>query len=260
MNLLGLAALVFSVVAFAATYKLLRHQSPRLRIFFLCAFGLLAIPAIWFAVYYLHILREHEWFYTLRSWPGSEFLVIFIGGAGGAAAALLPRLLLPLPLAVALLLATTPYTKPLVAPLPEPIFQERWHGDVCLQSTPSTCGPASVVTILRRLGVNTTERATARAAFSYAGGTEAWYLARYVRHCGLSPCFDFRGTFSPAVGLPAVVGVRLGGAGHFIAVLDLRDDRITIADPLRGEERLSLAEFQRRYVFTGFHMVIQRIR
>lgn len=258
MNFLGLAAVALSVVAFAATYKLLRHRSLRLRIFFLCGFGLLAVPAIWSAIYYLHILREHAWFYTLRSWPGSEFLAVFLGCAGGAAASLLPRLLLPFPLAVALLLAAAPYIKPLIAPLPDPIFRERWQGDVCLQSTPSTCGPASVTTILRRLGFNTSEHTTARAAFSYAAGTEAWYLARYVRRCGLSPRFDFRSTFSPEVGLPALVGVRFGEMGHFIAVLDLHDDQITIADPLRGEEHLSLAQFQRRYVFTGFHMVIQR--
>jgi hypothetical protein len=41
-------------------------------------------------------------------------------------------------------------------------------------------------------------------------------------------------------------------------VLDVHDDQITFADPLYGEERLSLAEFQRRYVFTGFHMVVRR--
>jgi hypothetical protein len=56
------------------------------------------------------------------------------------------------------------------------------------------------------------------------------------------------------------VGVRLGGVGHFIAVLDLHDDQITFADPLHGEEHLSLAEFQRRYEFTGFHMVIKRAK
>jgi len=151
-----------------------------------------------------------------------------------------------------------PYLKPLIGPLPDREFREHQRGGICLQSTPSTCGPASVTTILWRLGAQTSEQATARAAFSYAGGTEAWYLARYVRSKGFAPRFDFRRTFSPSVGLPAMVGVRLGSVGHFIAVLDISGDQVTFADPLSGQERIPLSEFQRRYQFTGFHMVISK--
>jgi len=258
MNLIGVAAVVLSVMVFAATYQFFRHRSVRVGICFLLGFALLSVPSVWFAVDYLHVLGEHAWFYTLRSWPGSEFLVVFLGCAGGVAASLLPRSLRCLPLSAVLVIAVAPYIKPLIGPISDSAFLDQWKGAVCLQSTPSTCGPASVTTILRHLGVDTTERATARAAYSYTGGTEAWYLARYVRSRGLSPRFDFRSTFSPAAGLPAVVGVRLGSVGHFIAVLDFHDDQITFADPLRGEERLSLAEFQRRYEFTGFHLVIRR--
>ncbi|HSI13374.1 MAG TPA: cysteine peptidase family C39 domain-containing protein [Chthoniobacter sp.] len=258
MNFIGVAATVLSVVTFAIAYQFFRHRSLAVRICFLCGFALLSVPSVWFAIYYLHILGEHEWFYNLRSWPGSEFLVLFLGGAGGVFATLMPRLPLGLPLSVVMALAVAPYIKPLIGPLPDNAFREQWRSDICIQSTPSTCGPASVTTILQRFGIRTTERGTARAAFSYGGGTEAWYLARYVRHCGLTPRFEFRSAFTPAVGLPALVGVRLGSIGHFIAVLDFQDDQVTFADPLYGEEHLSLAEFQRRYVFTGFHMVIQR--
>jgi hypothetical protein len=247
-----------SVVAFSATQSRLRPRPVSVRILWLVGFSLLSIPSLWFAIYYLHVLREYEWFYTLRSWRGSEFLVVFLGCAAGAAAALLPRVLLTLPLSALLALAMVPYIKPLIGPLPDDLFREQGQGHVCLQSTPSTCGPASVTTIIRHLGLPASERTTARAAFSYAGGTEAWYLARYVRARGLSPHFDFRRTFSPAAGLPALVGVRVDSLGHFIAVLELRDDQITFVDPLHGEERLSLTEFQRRYKFTGFHMVIKR--
>jgi hypothetical protein len=259
MNYIGVAAVVLSIICFAATNKLLGHRSISTRVYFLCCFALLAVPAVWYTIYYLHVLPEYEWFYTLRSWPGSEFLVVFLGCAGGVAASLIPRRLLGLPLFAVLVLAVPPYIKPLVASLPDDWFHERWEGEVCLQSTASTCGPASLTTILRHLGVSTTERQAARAAFSYEGGTEAWYLARYARSCGLSPRFVFHHSFSLEAGQPAVVGVRLGGAGHFIAVLDVHDGRITYADPCSGERCLSLAEFQRRYDFTGFHMVIKRV-
>jgi len=259
MNLVGIAAVVFSVVGFAIAHKLLRHRSFPVRIRFLCVFALLAVPSILFAVYYLHVLPEFEWFYTLRSWRGSEFLVVFLGCAGGAAASLIPRMLLSLPLFAVLAIAVAPYVKPLLVPLSDDEFHDKWQGNACLQSTASTCGPASVATILRHFGINTTEQATARAAFSYEGGTEAWYLARYARSCGLSAHFVFCPTFSPEAGQPALVGVRIGRAGHFIAVLEVHDDQVTVADPLSGEIQITLAKFENLYEFTGFHMVIQRI-
>ena len=58
MNLIGITAVVLSVVGFAVTHKLLRHCSISVRIRFLCAFALLAVPSILFAVYYLHVLPE----------------------------------------------------------------------------------------------------------------------------------------------------------------------------------------------------------
>jgi hypothetical protein len=258
MNLLGATAVACSVIAFALTYSRLRLRSLKVRLVFLFGFALLATPSVLFAIYYLHVLPERAWFYTLRSWSGTEFLVVFLGCAAAAAASLLPRLLLVVPLFAMVALAVVPYVKPLIGPLSDSEFYEHQRGDICLQSTPSTCGPASVTTILWRLGAQTSERATARAAFSYAGGTEAWYLARYVRSKGFTPRFDFRRTFSPSVGLPAVVGVRLGSVGHFIAVLDISGDQVTFADPLSGQERIPLSQFQRRYQFTGFHMVITK--
>jgi predicted double-glycine peptidase len=72
------------------------------------------------------------------------------------------------------------------------------------------------------------------------------------------PHFDFRRTFTPEVGFPALVGVRLIGFGHFIAVLDIRDDQVTFADPLYGSDSLPLAQFLSRYQFTGFHMVVSK--
>jgi hypothetical protein len=256
MNFLGFIAVALSIWGFALTSDRLRPCPVIVRLVCCGAFVLLSVPALLFAVYYLHILPERAWFYTLRSWRGSEFLVIFLGCATGAAASLLPRLLLGLPLFAFLALGVLPYIKPVIAPIPDKAFREHWEGAICLQSTLSTCGPASVCTVLRRLGASASEQAAARAAFSYEGGTEAWYLARYVRGKGFVPRFEFRDTFSPEVGLPAVVGVRVGGCGHFIAVLDLSGDQITFADPMIGEQRLSLSAFRRRYDFTGFHMTV----
>src|ERR1700683_4449502 len=98
MNLLGAAAVACSVFAFALTYNRLRLRSLKVRLVFLFGFALLATPSVLFAIYYLHVLPERAWFYTLRSWSGTEFLVVFLGCASAAAASLLPRLLLVVPL------------------------------------------------------------------------------------------------------------------------------------------------------------------
>jgi hypothetical protein len=258
INVIGLLGVALSIVAFQVTWLALRRRKLAARLAAALASAAMAIPALLFAAYYLHVLPEWEWFYTLRSWPGSELLAIFLGCAGGALAALLPRWLAVVPLFAAVALAVVPYVKPILGPLPDSIFSDNWRGDACLQSTASTCGPASVCTILRRLNVEVSERTAAHAAFSYTGGTEAWYLARYVRSHGFAARFRFGATFSPSFGLPAVVGVRLGGVGHFIAVLAVQGDEVTYADPLRGEEHTSLVQFQKRYVFTGFHMVVSK--
>lgn len=258
MNLVGIIAVALSLVAFGLTYRWLQTRSLKMRLAAASVFVVLAAPSFLFTFYYAHLLPERVWFYTLRSWPWSDFLVLFLGCAGGALASLLRPSLFNLPWLATVAFGIIPHLKPLVGPLPDAAFQELWKGDACLQSTPSTCGAASVTTILRHLGVESSERATARAAYSYSGGTEAWYLARYVRSRGLVPHFDFRRSFTPAVGFPALVGVRLVGFGHFIAVLDVRDDQVTFADPLHGAECIPLSQFLSRYQFTGFHMVVSK--
>jgi hypothetical protein len=258
MNLIGAIAVATSVAAFGFSHRQLCQKTLVTRSVFFGIFSILSIPALLSTFYYFHILPEMAWFYTLRSRTGSEFLVIFLGAAGGAAAALIPRWLMLLPLLGSLGLAIVPYLKPVMNPLDQGSFEEKWEGDACLQSTASTCGPASTASILKSLGFDASEREIARAAFTSGSGTEAWYLARYVRSRGLVARFEFEPTFSIPVGFPAMVGVRIGGYGHFIAVLDVSGNEVTYVDPLSGKTRLPVSEFLRRYEFTGFHMVVSK--
>ena len=256
MNHNGVIAVMLAALAFAAVRWLLRLRPVKTRVLAFCLAALAAVPALLTGLYYFHVLPQWAWFYELRSWPGTEFLVIFLGGAAGAATTLLPRRLLEWVAIATAIVAVVLYIKPVIGPLPDSTFKDSWQDGVCMQSTPSTCGPASVCTLLKQFGITTTERTVARAAYSYAGGTEAWYLARYIRRQGLVPHFDFRNTFTPEAGWPAMVGVRVEGFGHFIAVLDVTGGQVTYADPMEGRQRLPFAEFQKHYQFTGFQMVI----
>lgn len=132
---------------------------------------------------------------------------------------------------------------------------------MCIQSTLSSCGPASTATVLRALGVEAGEGELVREAHTYMGGTEAWYLARAVRSRGLVARFVMNGGgFNEAIRLPAIAGVTLNGRGHFIAVLSRNDDVFDVGDPMIGPEKRTRAELERRYGFTGFAIEVSQER
>lgn len=183
--------------------------------------------------------------------------MVFVGVASGLAATLLPRILLVLPLLAVVAFATAPVIKTFIGPIPPGTLRNRWDGEICLQSTPSTCGAASTATILKHFGVSATESEVAKEAHSYTGGTEAWYLARVARARGLNVSFLFTPEFTPEAGFPAVVGVRFGPIGHFISILGQDRGKYIVGDPLRGREAMSREELEQRYDFTGFYMRIE---
>ena len=154
IHISGLFATILGIGAFWVVHRWPRLKTTPARWIMLLICSLLSVPSLLAAVYYLHVLPETEWFYEMRSWKGAEYLVIFVGAAGGAAAALLPRSLTALPLFLTITVAVLPYLKPVMNPLSATDFKEQWQDEACLQSTSSTCGPASVASILRSLGVD----------------------------------------------------------------------------------------------------------
>jgi Peptidase C39 family len=257
-NWIGLLAVALSLCAFKITYHCAGQSTVgrKTKLFLLAA--LASIPSVLFTIHYLHLLPETEWFYQFRSLRGSELSVIPMGIAAGILATMIPRKWITTLMILLTTAGSIPYIKPLLVRLPSDFIHDQWSGNACLQSTPSTCGPASIATILKHLGLAASEREIARYAHTYAGGTEAWYLARYVRSRGLSATFDFRPGLPSDLKLPALVGVRLGGFGHFIPLLARDGDQLTIADPLHGMERISIADLEKRCQPTGFHLSIQR--
>lgn len=222
----------------------------------------LSIPSFLAAVHYLRVLPEMAWLYEMRAWRGFEFLGIFAGLALGTLAARLPRgpgLLVFFAGAGGLMV---PYMKPVLAPLDFAAMRDTWDGDRCVQTTVSTCGPASLCTVMRSLGVRAGEREVALACHSYRGGTEAWYLARYARSRGLKAHFIFKDlALAPPVTLPAIVGVGDGllRTGHFLPVLADSDDKakLRVLDPLGRDEVVSREDLS-RFGTTSFHLCLAR--
>lgn len=259
LNYTGLIFGGFSLVLFAVVHRqaLTMAGNVRWRWFILAA--MLAIPAGYNALYYLHRLPEAAWFYEARSWPGVEACVIAVGATGGLWAAWLHRRMLVLPLLATVGVALGPFLKPVLAPVSVASLHDTWTHGVCIQSTLSTCGPASTATVLKALGVPANEAEIARAAHTYRGGTEAWYLARYIRRRGLYTEFVINADgFYDAVRLPAIVGVTVNGRGHFIALISRTGDVFEVGDPMVGPEKLTRAQLERRYRFTGFVLEVAR--
>lgn len=256
-NWLGFISAILAFISFFFVYRVTKDApvSKRVLLAILAIFA--AIPGASFAAYYAHVFPETSWYYEFRSATATELLTVFLGVAGGVVATILPRVLLILPLLGVAAFSIAPIIKPIVGPIPDGTLQNQWDGQICLQSTGSTCGAASTATILKYLGANATESELAGEAHSYMGGTEAWYLARAARSRGFDVDFDFTPGFSPENGLPAVVGVQLGIIGHFIPILSQEGDRFIVGDPLRGRELLTLKELENQYRFTGFHMRIK---
>jgi hypothetical protein len=231
----------------------------------LCAFWggfILAVPGLLFVLYYTHLFDDATWFYSFRAMPASELAACGIGFvAGFVHSSLQPstfgeRLAAPV---IGLTLLLIPHAKPWLVPLDLTRLIDHCDGDVCLQSTASTCGPASAATVLKSLGWKSSERELASECHTYIGGTESWYLARAFRKRGFRARFLIETGNPGSLPSPAIAGVILpGGAGHFIAVLSQTPDQVIIADPMKGKLVVERRDLHRMYRFTGFFLAVNR--
>ncbi len=216
--------------------------------------GLAALPALLIAAQYLHVL-DSSWYYAFRAYPGTELLAVPEGLSAGPVQGRwrMGRSSVSMLILLALLVGM-PHAKPLLYPLNDSLLQERWQDAVCLQSSPSTCGPACAATLLRSLGKAGDEATLARECFSSGRGTENWYLTRALRKRGLRVRYLDLTDISGGLPSPAIAGVRLeGGFGHYVTVLGKTPEGYLLGDPLEGSVILPQTTLT-GYGFTGFFM------
>lgn len=129
---------------------------------------------------------------------------------------------------------------------------------VCFQSTSYTCGPAAAVTALRKLGLPAHEGQLAVLAHtSPVAGTLPGCLCAalqnryasdglkcYYRH------FDSLAQLREA-GVTLAVVKEAFLLSHCVAVLEVSDHLITIADPALGKRSLSHKQFEQIWRFSG---------
>jgi len=238
-----------------------KAASRTTRVWLLLVSIVLAAPGLLFVLYYTHLFDSAAWFYRFRVVALTEFLPGGIGLLAGVLNSWLEpeslgeKLVAPAALAVLVLIS---FVKPLLDPIELARLSDRCEGEVCMQSTFSTCGPSSAATLLKAYGRNASERQLAGECLTSRGGTEIWYIARAFKRRG----FRTQVLIQPLDGLsppsPAIAGVVLpGGAGHFIAILSQSANEVTIGDPMKGKLVVKRAELQDHYRFTGFFLVVQ---
>ena len=104
-------------------------------------------------------------------------------------------------------------------------------------------------------GLPATERQLSVEAHTGTTGTFNWLLVRAIRRLGFAA--KCRQPFSlDDVTAPAIVGVRLGRIGHFVAYLGRKDDRYLIGDPLEGLLQLGADALAGRYRMDRFAIEI----
>lgn len=263
MNPIAVPTFVFALIAFwIGTRAEGFLQDRRARIVVVVVSIILALPALLFVLYYTHLFDNATWFYNFRAIRFTELLVSGTGFLTGFVYSFTEpesigeKLAIP---AILFILVAIPFIKPVITPLDLTQLSDRCVDDVCLQSTPSTCGPASAANILKMLGQDTSEQQLATESFSYRGGTENWYLSRALRKRGFDTKVTIEFPLPSVLPAPSIAGVVLGGgAGHFIAVMSQDGSDVTIVDPLKGKIVIPRVTLEKQYRFTGFFLVVKK--
>lgn len=129
---------------------------------------------------------------------------------------------------------------------------------ICFQSRSYTCGPAAAVTALRKLGFNAEEGEIAvLARSSPVTGTlpRSLYSALQARYGseGLKCRYRYFDSVNQLKGIGVTLAVVRDAflMDHCVAVLDVSDRTVVIADPVLGKQLMSHEQFERMWRFTG---------
>ena len=137
------------------------------------------------------------------------------------------------------------------------------HDGICMQSTDYTCGPASAVTALRKLGLPAEEGQIAiLSCTSFQEGTPLDMLAdalsrQYAASGLLVKCRAFSAVSELKQAGVTLAVVKYGVfVDHWVTVLEATDSEVVVGDPLGGLERFSYEDFAKQWRFIC--IVLQR--
>jgi hypothetical protein len=130
--------------------------------------------------------------------------------------------------------------------------------NVCVQGTDYTCGPAAAVSALRQLGLPAQEGEIAILSHtSPVAGTLPWCLYKAIQNRYAQQGVDCQLRRFNSVGQLREADVTLAIVNdtflldHCVAVLEVDDETITIADPAVGRQKISHKAFESVWRFYG---------
>jgi predicted double-glycine peptidase len=134
---------------------------------------------------------------------------------------------------------------------------------VCLQTTDYTCGPAAAVTALKQLGLSANEGELAVLSYSSpVTGTLPACLSSALQNRYKSEGLSCRFRHFDSVAQLKNAGITLALVrealfmDHCLAVLDVTDEVVTVADPVTGTIVMPCKQFEKIWRFCG--IVLQR--
>ena len=138
----------------------------------------------------------------------------------------------------------------------------KFSGDVCLQTTGYSCVAASLVTLLRAVGIDATETEMARLSLTEENGGTTDTRAAYALQCkladrGWTVHYD-RLDYARLQSLPkpCLTPLRWGYFfNHMVPVLAADDRRVTLGDPLTGRRVMSADDFQAEWLGRAIYVL-----
>lgn len=261
---LALADAIISFILFRYLY--LRNKTTWLRAVLVMAALIFAIPAVLFLSNYLLHIPDGTWFINFHSLPGAEASSGLVGAILGvmfACSRVRPNWIyipvLTVSMIIGAILLVIPFVKQILYKLDYSQLENRWNNGICQQSSGSTCVPSSCATVIRVLGGNLTERELATEAGTTERGTEIWYMMRAIRRHGYE-MEPLAVKSLKEMQAPAILGVKIGTAGHVVALISMDDASLKIADPLLSSpQRYTWKDFDQVYNPASIYFVIRHV-
>ena len=134
-------------------------------------------------------------------------------------------------------------------------------GDVCIQSTGYTCGPACAVTALKALGIDADEGQLAIAARTTSVcGTPDDMLKKAIEKLygsqGVQCLCRYYDSIEQLNGdCPVIAIIKYAPLiDHYITILEVTSENLVVGDPLNGKMTMSHEEFKQKWRFVGIEV------
>jgi parallel beta-helix repeat protein len=123
-------------------------------------------------------------------------------------------------------------------------------GEVIMATTIYTCGPAALATILKKMGIYTTEAELAKLAKTDSTGTSLLGLKNAANAKGIN-AYGYKLTVDQLQPNYIVV-LKINGYNHFEVIQNITNDTVTLFDPNLGIIKMNRTTFNELYIGCAF--------